>query len=82
MKSEQLEAIQRRAYELRQAAGCPEGQALEHWLQAERELGLPAGSTLPSLELPIEVPVASDEIGELPSASKALDDPNGHLDRL
>ena len=41
MKSEQQEAVQRRAYELWQAAGYPEGQALEHWLQAERELGLP-----------------------------------------
>ena len=81
MESEHQEAVQRRAHELWQAAGYPEGQALEHWLQAERELGLPAGSTLPSLELPIEPPVESDAPGNPPSASKALDDPKGHLDR-
>jgi hypothetical protein len=37
--SEQVEAIRRRAYELRQQAGRPEGQNREHWLEAERELG-------------------------------------------
>ena len=45
------DAVERRAYELWQAAGYPEGRALAHWLQAERELGLPAGTTLPSLDL-------------------------------
>lgn len=32
------EAIARRAYELWELAGRPEGQHLEHWLQAEGEL--------------------------------------------
>ena len=31
--------IQRRAAELWEAAGRPEGRDLEYWLQAERELG-------------------------------------------
>ena len=63
MKSEQQEAVQRRAYELWQAAGYPEGQALEHWLQAEREIGLPAEVRC-RLELPIEPPVESDTPGD------------------
>ena len=80
MKSEQQEAVQRRAYELWQAAGYPEGRALEHWLQAERELGLPRGSTLP-LELPIEPPVESDTPGDDSSVSGSVDEPGGPLDR-
>ena len=32
------EDIQRRAWEIWQSEGCPEGRALEHWLQAEEEL--------------------------------------------
>ena len=31
-------AIAHRAWEIWQREGCPEGRALEHWLQAEREL--------------------------------------------
>jgi Protein of unknown function (DUF2934) len=80
MESEQQEAVQRRAYELWQAAGYTEGQALEHWLQAEREQGLPAGSTLP-LELPIEPPVESDTPGGDASVSGSVDEPGGPLDR-
>jgi len=32
------EAVQMRAYQLWEKDGRPEGQAFEHWLQAEREL--------------------------------------------
>lgn len=32
------EAITRRAYELYETAGRPNGQALAHWLQAEAEV--------------------------------------------
>ncbi len=31
-------AIAHRAWEIWQREGCPEGRAMEHWLQAEREL--------------------------------------------
>lgn len=34
------EAIRRRAYEIWQSAGCPDGKDLDHWQQAEREIGL------------------------------------------
>ena len=81
MDFEHQEAVQRRAYELWQAAGCPEGQALAHWLQAERELGLTAGSTLPPLDLATEVPNESDEPATPTSVFEALHDPLGHLDR-
>ena len=77
MDFEHQEAVQRRAYELWQAAGYPEGQALAHWLQAERELGLTAGSTLPARDLPNE----SDEPAPPTSVFEALHDPLGHLDR-
>lgn len=30
--------IGRRAYELWQQAGCPDGQDVQHWLQAESEI--------------------------------------------
>ena len=33
-----LQRIQRRAHELWQAAGSPDGRALEFWLAAEREV--------------------------------------------
>jgi hypothetical protein len=32
------ESIARRAYEIWQAEGCPEGRAMEHWLRAVSEL--------------------------------------------
>lgn len=31
-------AIAHRAYEIWQRAGCPDGRAMEHWLQAEVEM--------------------------------------------
>jgi hypothetical protein len=42
--------IEKRAHELWEAEGCPEGRELEFWLQAERELAeapgaAPAGSS-------------------------------------
>jgi hypothetical protein len=44
------EKIEKRAHELWEAEGCPEGRELEFWLQAERELAeapeaVPAGSS-------------------------------------
>lgn len=32
------ESIRRRAYDIWMRAGCPEGQADAHWLQAEQEM--------------------------------------------
>jgi hypothetical protein len=37
--------IQERAYHLWEAAGCPDGQADQFWMRAEREI---AGSSAPS----------------------------------
>ncbi len=34
------EAVQMRAWEIWREEGCPEGRQLEHWLRAEKELGL------------------------------------------
>lgn len=34
-----FEATQLHAYHIWETEGCPEGRALDHWLQAERELG-------------------------------------------
>ena len=36
------EIVQKRAHEIWERSGCPEGQHLEHWLQAETELGAKA----------------------------------------
>jgi hypothetical protein len=45
-----LEArIRERAYEIWNAAGCPEGEAERHWLMAEREvLAMAMAEPLPS----------------------------------
>ena len=32
--------VARRAYEIWETSGRPEGQGLKHWLEAERELGI------------------------------------------
>lgn len=37
-KEPTIEMIARRAYEIWQAQGCPQGQDAENWYQAEREL--------------------------------------------
>lgn len=34
------EAVEERAYTIWREAGCPEGSGLQHWLQAEQELGI------------------------------------------
>ena len=37
MTADRNAQIAARAYAIWQAEGCPEGQALRHWLQAEKE---------------------------------------------
>lgn len=39
-ESPRREAVQLRAWEIWREEGCPEGRQLEHWLRAEKELGL------------------------------------------
>ena len=39
MKEDQRAQIEKRAYELWEADGSPEGRAWEYWLRAERDLG-------------------------------------------
>jgi hypothetical protein len=34
------EVVEERAYMIWREAGCPEGSGLQHWLQAEQELGV------------------------------------------
>ncbi len=41
---EQADVIRRRAYEIWQAEGQPEGRALEHWCRAEAEQPPPAAA--------------------------------------
>lgn len=40
------EKIRRRAYEIWQQEGCPQGDDLKHWLQAFKELGAEADKKL------------------------------------
>ena len=40
------EVVQKRAHEIWERSGCPEGQHVEHWLQAETELRADAPATL------------------------------------
>ena len=58
------EMVEERAYMIWREAGCPEGSSLQHWLQAEQELGvLPAGGDDPVVslhELAVEAQAAED----------------------
>lgn len=49
MATDRTEEIALRAYALWQEAGCPDGQDVQHWLQAESELDLPSA---PAVEAP------------------------------
>ncbi len=42
MTHQQSETVNKRAFSLWEAAGKPHGHALDHWLQAEREIGYEA----------------------------------------
>lgn len=58
------ETIEGRAYMIWREAGCPEGSSLQHWLQAEQELGvLPAGGEDPIVSLH-ELAVQASEADE------------------
>ena len=37
--------VAKRAYEIWQREGCPDGRAMEHWLRAEAELTAEVGTT-------------------------------------
>ena len=71
-------AVEQRAYELWQKAGCPEGQALLHWFRAEIELGLPrsveAGDELVTLrELAMEAQEQEDVADGTHSLQQSVD---------
>ena len=52
MSNVSREMVEERAYMIWREAGCPEGSRLQHWLQAEQELGvLPAGGDDPLVTL-------------------------------
>ena len=59
-------AIQERAYFLWLEAGCPEGQHLLHWLQAEAEAELGLN---PKVDAP-ELAATQDEGSERPPAGE------------
>ena len=42
--AELREKIESRAYQLWLADGCPQGEDLKHWLQAEREVSVEASA--------------------------------------
>jgi len=52
MKVELQQTIQQKAYEIWLADGQPDDRALEHWLQAEREVdaGLPRPKRRPQIK--------------------------------
>lgn len=53
------DAISRRAYEIWEQEGRPEGGDLRHWLQAEQELGVNSSSAVSSSNEQASRPVAS-----------------------
>ncbi len=65
MKVVPFELIQRRAYEIWESAGYPDGQEQAHWLQAEQEL----------LEAAPEQPeaVIEDEVEPISEARRAAE---------
>jgi hypothetical protein len=65
MTSETFRRIQRRAYELWEAEGRPEGKEEAHWLTAERELEQEAREGKDG------IPVADETPPDLPPADAA-----------
>ena len=60
------EMVEERAYAIWREAGCPEGSSLQHWLQAEQELGvLSAGGDDPIVTLHELAVQASEADGPL-----------------
>ncbi|WP_083656372.1 DUF2934 domain-containing protein [Mongoliimonas terrestris] len=52
MDEETEERVQRRAYEIWEAEGRPEGRAPEHWDQACRDMGVRDDTAVPSMPAP------------------------------
>ena len=49
MTHDREETIRLRAYEIWQREGCPDGQDLRHWQQAEQEICLAETGVLPPI---------------------------------
>jgi hypothetical protein len=49
-------AIRERAHAIWEHAGRPEGRALDHWLQAEREIRADAETAMGGLRVPMQRP--------------------------
>lgn len=58
------EAINARAQAIWEEAGRPEGQSLEHWLQAEKELNAQKGPEVPSSAPPAAAPVPPKDLAD------------------
>ena len=63
------ELIRRRAFEIWEREGCPDGRDLEHWLQAEVELSAPASSV--TEDKPAARKPAAKKAAAKPAAAKA-----------
>jgi hypothetical protein len=64
------EQITQRAHRLWIEAGRPEGQAREHWLEAERQLRDPSGKRGRSNILSREERESEERVGGLPAAPR------------
>jgi trehalose synthase-fused probable maltokinase len=64
--------LRERAYYLWEAAGCPDGQADEHWAQARKEAGLPDASDAEPSSHPL---LEADELSQIlsPANTDALE---------
>ncbi|WP_274424051.1 DUF2934 domain-containing protein [Chelativorans sp. YIM 93263] len=74
MSSDREEKIRRRAYELWEAEGHPEGRHHEHWERAAREIEVEEGGNADDAEIP-EMPEDFPESGSSSGVSSGSADP-------
>lgn len=83
------ERIRRKAYELWEADGCPEGRHDDHWVQAREIVALEEAGGPPTISLDrsrgpqAEPAVAQENLGDRPGLRDQGDDPAGpELERM
>ena len=86
MSNVSRETVEERAYMIWREAGCPDGSSLQHWLQAEQELGvLPAGGEDPMVtlhQLAVEAQAGGDGLPSDEPLARSVDEAVPAAERL
>jgi len=74
-KTDDAEAMRRRAHEIWVREGCPNGREHEHWAEAARELA--AEDDAPAMSVEVERDVVEED-GEIARLRRALYEPEAY----